>query len=630
MFTTYKVQSENEFKDNITTIGKPIKLSRCLVVNNENMILPTKAKGELVIYEDDNSIKNIAKGYWNLEDETKKRFINIYNPILEKNVRAYKTGDIVKLDEDLDIEYIGRIDDMVKINGSYLVALNEIENTIYKIINKQNRVSVVAVPQNNTKVLVAFIEDVNKEEILGIEKYINKNITFYMKPKKVIAIDTFPINNSGKIDKKMLKEIAIEKINNTRQKIVLPRNQTEQIIYNIIKSNSTIQDFSIKDDFINDLGIDSLTISTIFSELSFYKLKLQDLYTYSNIEALAKFIDTGSNEKRTITFKDLEVKNNSKEFDITNILLTGTTGFLGIHLLKELLLEKKVKKVYCIIRNKEFKTGNERLKERIDFYFGKRNKEINKLIDKKVIVLNGNITKEKLGLQNKDYINLRKNITTVINCGANVRHYCKLDELIRDNVDSVKNVMEFCKRNINLAHISTLSIAGFKNDKTLNKVFDENTFYIKQEFNNNPYLISKCMAEELLIESNLPNIKIFRLGNIMPRISDGKFQINYNQNAFINAIRNIIISKKIPQEIMDTLVEFSPVDECSKSIMKIIKSDTKSKIFHVVSDKFLTIKELFGILNKLCYNIDIVPINDFINELDKYEEIGKQYIKEYI
>ncbi len=630
MFTTYKVQSENEFKENNTSIGKPIKLSRCLILNEENNILPPKAKGELVIYEDDSSIKNISKGYWNLEEETKKRFINIYNPIVEKNVRIYKTGDIVKLNEKLDIEYIGRTDDMVKVNGSYLVALNEIENIIYRIINKQNRVSVVAVPQNNTKIIVAFIEGIKKEEVKGIEKYINKNITFYMRPKKVFAKDAFPINNSGKIDKKLLKGIAIEELKAINKKIVEPKKQTEQIIYNIIKSNTNIEDFSIKDDFINDLGIDSLTISTIFSELGFYKLKLQDLYTYSTVEDLAKFIDTGSNEKKIITFRDVEVKNDSKEFNISNVLLTGATGFLGIHLLKELLLEKKVKNIYCIIRDKEFKTGNERLKERIDFYFGKRNKEINSLLNKKVIVLNGNITKNNLGLDNNEYIELRKKITTVINCGANVRHYCKLEELIKDNVDSVKNIMEFCKNNIYLAHISTLSIAGFKNEKTLSKVFDENTFYIKQDFNNNPYLISKCMAEQLLLESNMSNIKIFRLGNIMPRTSDGKFQINYNKNAFINAFRNIIISKKIPEEIMDTMIEFSPVDECANSIIKIIKSDSNSKVFHIVSDKFITIKELFYILNKLCYNIDIVPINDFINELDKYDEIGKQYIKEYI
>ena len=61
--------------------------------------------------------------------------------------------------------------------------------------------------------------------------------------------------------------------------------------------------------------------------------------------------------------------NNTQKFDLSNVLLTGVTGFLGIHLLYELLNKKNVKKIYCIIRAKDFKNANERFQEKIKYYF---------------------------------------------------------------------------------------------------------------------------------------------------------------------------------------------------------------------------------------------------------------------
>ena len=629
MFTSYKVQGRNEFKNNNTTIGKPIKFSRCLLLNDNNCILPINSKGELVIYEDEKSIHNIANGYLNLNEITSEKFINVLNPITNKMVKAYKTGDIVRINNNFEIEYIGRKDDMVKINGSYLIAINEVENTILKLINAKYKIAVAPIPYNNTKILIGFVENVSENEVLGMEKFINKNITFYMRPQKIIAISEFPRNYSGKIDRKKLKEIAIETVNNFKKEIVLPKTQTEQIIYNIIKKHTNVENISIKDDYLNDLGIDSLSLASIYTDLAFYKISLQDLYTYSTIESLAKFITTGKEMKYKYNIKNLPIKNEVKSFDLRNILLTGVTGFLGIHILKELLLNNKVEKIYCIIRNKEFKTGKERLEERINYYYGKDDL-LNKMIEQKVEVINGNITKKKLDLDDNLYSVLKEKITTVINSAANVRHYCKIDELLNDNLNSVKNLIDFCGNNISLAHISTLSIAGFKNDKTIKKVFDENTFYLKQDFNNNPYLISKCLAEQEILKFKKLNCKIFRVGNIMPRYSDGKFQLNDNQNAFMNAIKNVINIKKIPDEIMDTKVEFSPVDECALSIMKLIESNNKNKIYHIVNNKELTIKELFLMFNKLNCSVNVVPINDFMNEIDKQDQIGNQYIKEYI
>ena len=625
MFTTYKIIGKKELEDNYTTIGKPIYANRALILNKSEEIMPIGISGELCIYEDEFSSQNIADGYLNKIEETNKKFKKIYNPLIDKDIRIYKTGDIARLNNDLELEFCGREDDIVKVNGGYLISLNEVQKRIKDILKYNYDVEVLAIPNNNTKVLVAFIKQKKQHSnIDDINKFINNKLTFYMRPKKIIKIEDFTSNNSGKIDRKKLKEEAIELLK-AKANVILPSTQTEQIIYNVTKKYVTTQEISITDDFMQDLSIDSLAIASIYTELESLGIEMQDIYTYTNIKELAQFIDNSKKQDSNFKVDDVNIVNDSKRFNLRNILLTGVTGFLGIHLLYELLSKECVEKVYCIIREKDFKSAQERFKEKINYYF---NKDLQECINKKVVIIEGNVTKQKFGLEEKEYLSLQKSITTVVNSVANVRHYGKEESIIDTNVQSVKNILEFCKNNISLAHMSTLSIGGFKTKESENFVFTEDSFNIKQTLNNNPYLISKLKSEELILNDNV-NSKIFRLGNIMPRQTDGIFQNNYEQNAFVNAIKVILDMQKIPQEFLNEEIELSPVDECAKSIAKLLESDSNNKVYHIVNDKLIKVEELVNILQDNNYNIEVVNIETFIEELNNCRGIGRQYIKEY-
>lgn len=625
MFTTYKIIGQKELKNNYTTIGKPIYANRALILNKSEEIMPIGISGELCIYEDGFSSKNIADGYLNKKEESNKKFKKIYNYLIDKEVRIYKTGDIARLNNDLELEFCGREDDIVKVNGGYLISLNEVQKRIKDILKDNYDVEVIAIPNNNTKTLVAFIKQKKQHSnIDDINKFINNKLTFYMRPKKIIKIEEFPSNNSGKIDRKKLKKVAIELLEN-KTNIILPSTRTEQIIYNVIKKYVTTQEISIADDFMQDLSIDSLAIASIYTELESLGIEMQDIYTHTNIKELAQFIDNSKKQDSDFKADDVNIVNDSKRFNLKNVLLTGVTGFLGIHLLYELLNKKSVEKVYCIIREKDFKNAQERFKEKINYYF---NKNLQDCINKKVVIIEGNVTKQNFGLEEKEYLSLQKNITTVVNSAANVRHYGKENSIIDANVQSVKNILKFCKDNISLAHMSTLSIGGFQTKESENYVFTEDSFNIKQTLNNNPYLISKLKAEELILNESI-NSKIFRLGNIMPRQMDGIFQNNYEQNAFINAIKVILDIQKIPQEFLNEEIELSPVDECAKSIAKLLESESNSKVYHIVNDKLIKVEELVNILQENNYNVEVVNIETFIEELNNCRGIGRQYIKEY-
>lgn len=633
MFTTRKDVRVYEMSHNYTSIGSPIFGARLAIINKNCEFMPIGVKGELIIYEDDFSIENIASGYLNLTEQTKNKFINIYNPILKKEVKAYRTGDIAKINKNLEIEFIGRDDDVVKVNGGYLVALNEIESRIQGLLGNHFEVFPVAVPYRNTKAIVLFL--VQKQDnipLYNIKNFINNNISFYMKPKKIIELKEFPRNSSGKINRKELQKIALDTLENSRKKLVPPSTKTEISLFNYIKDLIGTDDFSITDDFLDDLGIDSLSLTEIYTYLQDYNITIQDIYNNPNIKDLSYFIDNHSSTQMLPDLSNIDnikILNNVKKFDLSCVLITGVTGFLGIHLLKDLLLNDHVKKIYSIIRNKINLNAKKRLQKVFNYYFPDRLDLLN-MVEEKVEILNGDITSSELGLDKKVYKKLQNTVTTVINSAANVKHFVKPQQIRKDNVTSVCNLIDFCGNNISLAHISTLSIAGFKDKDTKNIPFSEDTLYINQTFNHNPYLISKFEAEkEILSATNNTDLNaiIFRLGNIMPRFSDGVFQQNKTQNVFICSLKAIIDSKMIADEFLDIQLEFSPVDECSKFILSLLEHNNHQSIYHILSDKEIKISNLISLLKILNCDIVNVKLDTFLNELNKHSD---EYTREYI
>ena len=306
---------------------------------------------------------------------------------------------------------------------------------------------------------------------------------------------------------------------------------------------------------------------------------------------------------------------------MSNVLLTGVTGFLGAHILRELLNSTSVKHIYCIVRDSKNANYEDRFYNVIEYYFD-NNKNILDLIKKKVTLISGDLSKSNFGLGKKVYDELSNNVTTVINSAANVKHFIKYSQIEKDNVISVQKLIDFCKDNISLAHISTLSIAGIQTDLSSGKIYNENTLY--------PYLVSKFNAERLILEatssSNL-NAIIFRLGNIMPRMSDGKFQKNADTNAFLMAIKAIVDSKVISRDLLSLPLEFSPVDLCAEFILKLLINNSSQSIYHILNDKCISVLELKTLLKFFNAEILEVDLNTFISAVGKN---ASEYTKEYI
>ncbi len=150
-----------------------------LLLISDLEFLPPNTEGELIVYEDSSSIKNIAKGYLKLPAQTENKFVSVYNPVLNTVVKAYRTGDIVKLSTDGEIEFVGRDDDVVKVNGGYLVALNEVEKKIQSLLGNDFDTYPIAIPFKNTKVIILFVvSNESNISMYSVRNYINNNISF--------------------------------------------------------------------------------------------------------------------------------------------------------------------------------------------------------------------------------------------------------------------------------------------------------------------------------------------------------------------------------------------------------------------------------------------------------------------
>ncbi|HSH66090.1 MAG TPA: AMP-binding protein, partial [Bacteroidia bacterium] len=193
--------TSHEVINGLAPIGKILPGLTYRICDEQLNPVKKGCQGELILYG-----RQVANGYWKNTAKTASAFIKMNDTKFPGN--WYKTGDIVVENEKNNIIYINRKDNQVQING-FRVELGEIEFRIREYIQKE---SVVVLPyenENNTLTLIAFIEKIG-DEIQNLKNHLTLTLPSYMIPKKFYSVDSMPLNNSGKIDRKRLLEIHAE------------------------------------------------------------------------------------------------------------------------------------------------------------------------------------------------------------------------------------------------------------------------------------------------------------------------------------------------------------------------------------------------------------------------------------
>jgi amino acid adenylation domain-containing protein len=280
---------------NIIPIGTPIANTQLYILDRNLRPVPVGVCGELNIAGD-----NLAAGYHNREELTAERFIpNPYSD--ESNPIMYKTGDVAKFLPDGEIDFIGRIDNQVKIRGNR-IELSEIEVNIgsYSGVSEVH----VIVSKEETPRIIAYIvlEDKTMDNlqrngfISELREHLRKKLPEYMIPSFIMVLDEMPLLPNGKFNMKELPLPAVSRDYVTNS-YTEASGDTELKLKQIWSEVLNTKVIGTNDNFF-EIGGHSLLLIEVYNKLKVTidtNLTVVDMFKYATIRSLSKYINDMKN-----------------------------------------------------------------------------------------------------------------------------------------------------------------------------------------------------------------------------------------------------------------------------------------------------------------------------------------------
>lgn len=299
----YRIK-EKDVNRTIIPVGKPIDGAQAMILNEEGKRCLLGNIGEIHI-----RTPFISSGYFNDRNLTKKKFIK--NPFSHNPLDIiYKTGDLGRLLPDGNIELVGRVDYQVKIRGRR-IELEEIENLLLKydgiktavVLAREKTGDSAPGREDGDKYLCAYIQvdesrqQKNKEpEPLGLRKYLENLLPYYMIPAYFVTLEKMPLTPSGKVDRKSLP--VPDRLNiSARTGYIAPGDDWEKKIAHVWEEVLNLEKVGI-DDSLHTLGGNSLKIIQISSQLNeiFKKdIPIVKIMEYTTIGSLAEYLRNENN-----------------------------------------------------------------------------------------------------------------------------------------------------------------------------------------------------------------------------------------------------------------------------------------------------------------------------------------------
>ncbi len=614
----FKIKSQLTDMQSSIPIGRPIANYEMYVVNKEGQLCPVHVTGELCI-----AGAGLAAGYLHQPEKTAEVFVpHLFKP----DQKMYRTGDLVRLLPSGVIEFVGRKDSQIKVRG-FRIELGEIETVLSNHPIIQESVVLAKKMSDGQNHLFAYYTVGNgiqlEEQVL--RDYLNNLLPDYMVPEQFIELLEMPLSPTGKIDRKQLATMDVSL--SRSQLYIAPENDTQHLLANAWEYVLGISPIGIHDNFFH-IGGHSLKVLEILVQVKKHIpfLKIQDFFQYQTIAELDQYIRKYQPEDldvqmqpTNLIYKDLmepsplPVSQIVKPLPMTTVLLTGATGYLGSHVLYELLVTTKAH-IYCLIRPSENTTLEDKLMESIQFYFGHN---MARHMEDRISVIQGDLGKKNLHLTSEDEQVLIKDIDAIIHCGADVRHFGAMDHFNNVNVNGTRYLLELAKRKpgIHFHYVSTIGIP--EELAAIQWGPDE----AKGDFNydmqlHSVYTQSKLEAENLVrnaVHDAIP-ISIYRVGNLSCHSETGKFQRNIDDNAFYRMIKAMLYLGKTPSAQWH--VDFTPINYASQALVCLANQPAANgHVFHLCNPVSLTYLELIDMIKEFGYDLQVMTKQEYTNWL---------------
>jgi amino acid adenylation domain-containing protein len=290
---TYKVLRKETVQGNASVVGVRIPDLQLYILQEMDLV-PMGVAGEIYV-----GGAGLARGYWKRPELTAERFVP--HPFSERGgERLYRTGDWGRYRTDGDVEYLGRMDQQVKIRG-HRIELGEIQAALESHEAVKQAVVIVREDQPGEKRLVVYVvqREENGEGVLDLGRmrnYLQTRLPEYMVPGALVVLETMPLTAHGKLDRTALPR---PEWSGDEKKYVAPRNVVEEQLSRIWSEILRVERVGIRDNFF-ELGGDSILSIQILARAreAGLKIELPHLFTYQTIERLAQAVSSIKKEER--------------------------------------------------------------------------------------------------------------------------------------------------------------------------------------------------------------------------------------------------------------------------------------------------------------------------------------------
>ncbi len=280
--TTYSTFAERTAGGPVT-IGRPIANSRAYLLDGKLQPVPVGVAGELYL-----GGAGLARGYLNRPDLTAHVFVP--DPFSARGgERLYRTGDLARYRADGQLEYLGRIDNQVKVRG-FRIELGEIETAIKKHPHVSEALVLVREDEPGDRRLVAYVvpdRDVSESQL---KRHLEERLPDYMVPAMFVELAELPLTPNGKVDRRRLPAPRSEA--QALDEFVAPRTDLEELLAGIWAEVLKVSRVGVNDNFF-ELGGHSLLAVSMISRVRDalgVQLKVRSLFEAPTVARLARTV----------------------------------------------------------------------------------------------------------------------------------------------------------------------------------------------------------------------------------------------------------------------------------------------------------------------------------------------------
>lgn len=288
---TYLALRGEHLAQSSSLIGRSIPTLTTHVLDEQQRPVAVGETGELYV-----GGAGLARGYLNQPELTAQRFMP--NPLSDQtddltqpvSHRLYRSGDLVRLLPQGELEYLGRIDAQVKIRG-FRIELGEIEQTLQQYPSVKQAVVVAKTYGDADVRLVGYVVMDGPFEKSALIHFLNSRLPDYMVPAIWMSIDLVPLTPNGKVDRRALPDPeSADSLVNT---FLVPGNSTEEKLLAVWREVLALNRMGVTDNFFESGGNSLLAARTVAALKKTYgfEIPVTKLYQFPTVRTLADFID---------------------------------------------------------------------------------------------------------------------------------------------------------------------------------------------------------------------------------------------------------------------------------------------------------------------------------------------------